>query len=82
MWIFPTERVLVGHVLNVSYKDTFGCETSSALNDERGRKAGHGFPLSDTLCDTYRVSTRINYEIVLYKSFLFTIPIPLIIIEM
>ena len=77
-----TERVLVGHVLNVSYTDIFCCETSCALNDECGRKAGHGFPLSETLCVAYRVSTRINFEIVLYKSFLFTIPFPLIIIGM
>ena len=84
MWIFAkrSERVLVGHVLNVSYTDIFCCETSCALNDECGRKAGHGFPLSETLCVAYRVSTRINFEIVLYKSFLFTIPIPLIIIGM
>ena len=39
----------------VPYQDTFCCETSSALNDEHGRKAGHGFPLSDTLCVAYKV---------------------------
>ena len=57
-----TERVLVGHVLNVSYTDIFCCETSSALNDECGRKAGHGFPLSDTLCVAYRFA-KMKYKI-------------------
>jgi hypothetical protein len=54
--------LFVGGKKCVPYRDTFFCETSSALNDEPGRKAGHGFPLSDTLCVAYRFA-KMKYKI-------------------